>query len=135
MREYIDSSHILYYLYCILKDYTDEEAGHYISQTEIIKLLKEKYDVEPDRKTVKKRLDDLVDLCPITGIEIRHIPGLNGGYQMVSRQFDASEVMLLVNMVQSSESLKKKQKKQLEEKLLGLVSKEQAEKINEQNAH
>ena len=135
MRQYIESSHILYYLYCILKDYTDEEAGHYINQTKIITLLKEKYHVEPARKTIKKRLDDLVDLFSVTGIGIRHIPGKSGGYQMVSRQFKASEVKLLVDMVQSSESLKKKQKKQLEEKLLGLVSKEQAEKINEQNAH
>ena len=132
MKDYIDSSHILYYLYCILKDYTDKEEGHYISQTEILKLLKEKYDVEPDRKTVKKRLDDLVDLFPVTGIEIRHIPGLNGGYQMVSRQFKASEVKILVDMVQSSESLKKKQKKQLINKLLSFVSKEQADEICEQ---
>lgn len=56
MKEYSDTSHILYYLYCILRDYTDEEEGHYLSQLQIQRILRDKYDIDPDRKTIKKQL-------------------------------------------------------------------------------
>ncbi|MDD7664038.1 MAG: hypothetical protein PUJ25_00330, partial [Lachnospiraceae bacterium] len=62
MRDYSDTSQILYYLYSILRDYTDEEEGHFISQLQISRILREKYDVDPDRKTIKKQLENLVYL-------------------------------------------------------------------------
>ena len=137
MKEYSDTSHILYYLYCILRDCTDEEEGHYLSQLQIQRILRDKYDIDPDRKTIKKQLENLVDLndSENSGIEIRQIPGLHGGYQMLSRPFEVSEVKLLVDMVQSSHSITQKQTKQLIGKLLTLASKKQSEEIFEQSSH
>jgi predicted DNA-binding transcriptional regulator YafY len=137
MRDYSDTSQILYYLYSILRDYTDEEEGHFISQLQISRILREKYDVDPDRKTIKKQLENLVDLSDTedSGIEIRQIPGQHGGYQMLSRPFEVSEVKLLVDMVQSSHSITKKQNKRLIEKLLKLASKKQSAEIYEQSSH
>lgn len=136
-RDYSNTSRILYYLYCILRDNTDEEEGHYLPQLEILRILRERYDIEPDRKTVKKQLENLAELSslPDSGIEIRQIPGQHGGYQMLSRPFEVSEVKLLVDMVQSSHSITKKQNKRLIEKLLKLASKKQSAEIYEQSSH
>ena len=40
-RDYSNTSRILYYLYCILRDNTDEEEGHYLPQLEILRILRE----------------------------------------------------------------------------------------------
>lgn len=98
----------------LLKKYTDE--NHHISQQELVNLIKQEYGVECDRRTVKANIDYLNDM----GYEISDN---RGDYYLISRDFDDSELRLLIDAVLSSRTLSGHQAKGLIEKLKSLGNK------------
>lgn len=57
---------LILYIYNILKKYTDE--NHCLSQKNIVEILKREYDMQVDRKAVRRNLDDLEN----AGVDIRY---------------------------------------------------------------
>lgn len=117
---------VIFYILEILKRYSDEE--HRLSQKEIENLLKEKYDIVADRKSVKSHIVSLADFgYPIEYSEkIRVTPNKKTGvmeetsimydYYMVN-DFDDSELRLLIDSVFTNVSIPHTQCKDLIGKL------------------
>ena len=116
----------------ILKKYTDED--HRLTQAELLELLKQDYDMEVDRRTVKSNLMDLIEL----GYEIesqettRMIRNEKTGEVEEStimssfylvRDFSKSELRLLIDSLLFSKHLPYSQCKELVEKLETLSNK------------
>ncbi len=81
----------------ILKKYTDE--NHYLTQQEIIDILQDVYGIEAERKSIASTLVLLGDL----GYDINR--GTRGGFALLSRDFETSEVTFLVDAIYSSKSI------------------------------
>ena len=116
----------------ILKKYTDED--HRLTQAELLNLLKQDYDLEVDRRTVKSNLMDLIEL----GYEIesqettRMIRNEKTGVVEEStimsnfylvRDFSKPELRLLIDSLLFSKHLPYSQCKELVEKLETLSNK------------
>jgi predicted DNA-binding transcriptional regulator YafY len=96
----------------ILRVYTDEE--HSLTQQEIIRLLDMNYGMECDRRSVKNNVMSLKEM----GYDI----GTDKGYRLLSREFDDSELRILIDSVLFSKSISTRQAKGLIQKLRGLAS-------------
>lgn len=96
----------------ILRKYTDEE--HSLTQQEIIRLLDINYGMECDRRSVKNNVLSLKEL----GYDI----SMEKGYRLLSREFDDSELRILIDSVLFSKSISTKQAKGLIEKIRSLAS-------------
>ena len=96
----------------ILQKYSDEE--HSLTQQEIIKLLDKNYGMECDRRSVKSNVLSLREM----GYDI----SMEKGYRLMSREFDDSELRILIDSVLFSKSISTRQAKGLIEKLRGLAS-------------
>lgn len=96
----------------ILQKYTDE--NHSLTQQEIIRLLSINYGMECDRRSVKNNVLSLKEL----GYDIC----MEKGYRLLSREFDDSELRILIDSVLFSKSISTKQAKGLIEKIRGLGS-------------
>ncbi len=97
----------------ILREYTDEE--HPLTQQEVLKLLKMNYGMECDRRSIKNNVDYLKDLgCDIS---------TEKGYRLMSREFDDSELRILIDSVLFSKSISSRQAKDLIKKIRSLASK------------
>ena len=96
----------------ILQKYTDEE--HSLTQQEIIRLLDINYGMECDRRSVKNNVLYLKEL----GYDI----SMEKGYRLLSREFDDSELRILIDSVLFSKSISTKQARNLIEKLRGMAS-------------
>ncbi|MCR4867507.1 MAG: WYL domain-containing protein [Lachnospiraceae bacterium] len=96
----------------ILRKYSDE--NHSLTQQEIIKLLKQNYGMECDRRSVKNNVDYLKELDYDISTE--------KGYRLMSREFDDTELRILIDSVLFSKSISTKQAKGLIEKIRGLAS-------------
>ena len=96
----------------ILRQYTDEE--HSLTQQEILKLLDQNYGMECDRRSVKNNVMSLKEM----GYDI----STEKGYRLVSREFDDSELRILIDSVLFSKSISTKQAKGLIEKIRSLAS-------------
>lgn len=96
----------------ILWKYTDEE--HSLTQQEIIRLLRINYGMECDRRSVKNNVLSLKEL----GYDI----SMEKGYKLLSREFDDSELRILIDSVLFSKSISTKQAKRLIEKIRSLAS-------------
>lgn len=79
----------------ILKEYSDED--HHLTQQEILRLLKLKYDVECDRRSVKSNVEALKAF----GYDI----DMEDGYCLLERDFDESELRLLIDSVLFSKNI------------------------------
>ena len=101
------------YILNILREFSDE--NHAITQQEILKRLKNDYSVVCDRRTVKAYVDEWTEL----GWDIVY----DGGYKLITREFDESELRILIDSVLFSKSISTKQAKELIDKLKGLASK------------
>lgn len=97
----------------ILKEYSDEE--HHLTQQEIIRILKSRYGMECDRRSVKNNIEYLNDL----GIEI----SMEDGYWLMHRDFENAELQLLIDSVLYSKMLSKKQTKVLIDKICSMGNK------------
>ena len=91
----------------ILKEYSDAE--HHLTQQEIIRLLKDNYDMECDRRSVKNNILYLKEL----GYEIN----MQSGYFLEEREFEDAELRMLIDSVLFNKNLTGKQAKLLVEKL------------------
>ncbi len=96
----------------ILREYTDE--NHSLTQQEIIRLLKQNYGMECDRRSVKNNILSLKDMD--YDISMDH------GYKLLSREFDDAELRILIDSVLFSKSISTKQAKGLIEKIRALSS-------------
>ena len=96
----------------ILRKYTDED--HSLTQQKIIKLLDMNYGMECDRRSVKNNILYLKEL----GYDI----SMDKGYRLESREFDDSELRILIDSVLFSKSISTKQSKELIEKIRSLAS-------------
>ena len=113
----------------ILRRYTDKE--HRLSQKEIAEILKNEYNMQADRKAIKRNLMNLIDF----GYEIeysetiRMTPNAKTGEMeenyilsdfYLRREFDDSELRLLIDSLLFSRHIPYSQCKALVEKLEGL---------------
>ncbi len=96
----------------ILKKYSDEQ--HALTQQEIIKLLEKNYGMECDRRSVKNNILSLKEM----GYDI----SMEKGYRLIEREFDESELRILIDSVLFSKSISTKQAKGLIEKIRDLSS-------------
>ena len=96
----------------ILRLYSDE--NHSLTQQEIIKLLNRNYGMECDRRSVKSNVMSLKEM----GYDI----ATDKGYRLLSREFDDSELRILIDSVLFSKSISTKQAKELINKIRGLAS-------------
>lgn len=96
----------------ILQKYSDED--HALTQQEIIRLLDKNYGMECDRRSVKSNVLSLREM----GYDI----SMEKGYRLMSREFDDSELRILIDSVLFSKSISTRQAKGLIEKLRGMAS-------------
>ena len=96
----------------ILREYTDE--NHSLTQQDVIRLLKQNFGMECDRRSVKNNILSLKDMD--YDISMEH------GYRLLSREFDDAELRILIDSVLFSKSISTKQAKGLIEKIRALSS-------------
>ena len=110
----------------ILKKYSDSE--HRLSQKDIINYLKKDYDMSVERKAVKRNLDNLIDEgYDINFKEIKRGKGKNENNicsdYYLNRDFEDSELRLLIDGLLFSKYIPYSQCKDLVKKLEGLSNK------------
>lgn len=113
----------LLYIKQILEDETDAEHG--ISMTRIIERLNE-FDIPAERKGVYRDIQTLRDF----GIEIQTYQRYPVEYAIARRDFSLSELMLLVDAVESCKFLTRRQSNALTTNLKLLASDHQRELLN-----
>lgn len=96
----------------ILRQYTDEQ--HSLTQQDIIRLLDKNYGMPCDRRSVKA---NVLSLCEM-GYDI----DMDNGYRLLSREFDESELRILIDSVLFSKSISTRQAKDLITKIQGMAS-------------
>lgn len=101
----------LYIMYIleILKKYSDDR--HRLRQQDIIDIMKKDYDISCERKAVARNISDLQEL----GYDIE----TGGGYYLAERDFEDSELRLLIDSVLASRYIPAKQAKDLVDRLAG----------------
>ena len=95
----------------ILKRETNAE--HRLSQQEIIQILKRDYFMDAERKSIARNINDLID----AGYDIIY----DEGYYLNNREFEYSELRLLIDSVLFSKNIPAKQCKSLLKKVTGLT--------------
>ncbi len=120
----------------ILKRYTDE--NHRLTQKDIVEYLKKDYNMNVDRKAVRRNLCDLIEAG--FPIDFKEIPRISNGLHPVSKkededekvqltdfryihEFADSELKLLIDGILFSKHIHVTQKKDLVDRLEGLASK------------
>ena len=98
-------------LYKVLYDYSD--ADNVLTRKDIEEKLLSEYGLEIERKTLKSCLLTLEDM----GFDISFYEDNKKGYYLISREFDPSEVRLLMDSVYFNSAIPKKQTKDLVKKL------------------
>ena len=101
----------------VLEEYSDED--HFLTQQDIINKVNEIYGIELERKSVALSLYLLQEL----DYDINKSP--KGGYALLSRTFDCSEIRYITDALFSMRSLSKKQATSLSNKLSSCLSKYQ----------
>ncbi len=112
-------------VYRILYKYTDEENA--LTTGQILQLLFEEYGIEAERKSVYDDIQVLESLG--ADIELRKGKGNDMGYKLLTREFELSQLKLLVDTVQSSRFLTEEKSRELIEKITSLASKHQGAEL------
>ena len=115
----------LLYLRDYLRQNTDEE--HPATVQQLIDFLESK-DIRAERKSI---YNDILALNEY-GTEVLHRRGKNGGYYVSQRDFQLSELKLLVDSVQSSKFITHKKTMSLIKKIGSLASVHEAQLLNRQ---
>lgn len=97
--------------------YHKTDENHSVSTTDIIEMLK-KNGIDAERKTIYSDIEAL----KLYGLDIIVSKGRGGGISMVSREFQLSELKLLVDAVQSSRFITTKKSYEIIKKLGSLAS-------------
>ena len=111
------------YLAKILYEMTDEERT--LSTNQLIKLLKEKYNIDSYRTTIASD----IELLKKYGLDIQSTKSQSIMYNMISREFDLPELKLLIDAVASSKFITDKKSKEPVAKLAKLASNSQADEL------
>lgn len=106
----------------VLEEYSDED--HFLTQQDIIDKVDELYGIELERKSVAFSISLLQEL----DYDINKSP--RGGYALLSRSFDNSEIRYIVDSLFSSKSISGKQAAELSKKLNSCLSKYQRKDYN-----
>ena len=109
-------------LYDVFRTQTDEE--HRLGVPELARKIQEK-GILIERKSVYRDIDTLIEY----GLDIRQTPS---GYYLEKRQFENSELRLLISAVQAASFISEQRSTELREKLLQLTSEPQAEIMRRQ---
>ena len=96
-------------------DYLEKHSheNHLVGAAELIAMLEHQHNIHCERKTI---YSDIVALQEY-GVDIISVPGRYGGYYIGSRDFEVTELKLLIDAVQSSRYLTEKKCRELIEKL------------------
>lgn len=111
------------YLAKILYEQTDEE--HYLTTVQLINILEEKYGISAHRQTIKSE----IELLRKFGIEIEEVKSVQNRYNICSRDFENSELKLLIDAVESAKFITAGKSKELVAKLSSLAGNFGAEKL------
>lgn len=103
---------------------TDEE--HTVSLADISVYLQGHGISKPDARTLRKDIDQLVEF----GIDIVHNRSVQNRYYVATRHFEAPELKMLIDAVQSSRFITPKKSKALIGKLVSFAGPNQAELLN-----
>lgn len=95
----------------ILKKETN--GDHHISQQEIIRILERDYNMKVERKSIARNISDLIE----AGYDIVY----DNGYYLDSRDFEYSELRLIIDSLLFSKNIPRKQCKTLIDKLINLT--------------
>ena len=106
----------------VLEEYSDED--HFLTQQDIIDKVDELYGIELERKSVAFSISLLQEL----DYDINKSP--RGGYTLLSRSFDNSEIRYIIDSLFSSKSISGKQAAELSKKLNSCLSKYQRKDYN-----
>lgn len=106
----------------VLQEYSDED--HFLTQQDIIDKVDELYGIELERKSVAFSILLLQEL----DYDINKSP--KGGYALLSRDFDNSEIRYITDALFSSKSLSAKQAAELSKKLNSCLSRYQRKDYN-----
>ena len=104
--------------------YENTDENHPVSTPELVKIFQAE-DAHASRKTVKDDIDVLVG----EGFDIVTIRSTQNSFFLANRKFEIPEIKLLIDAVSSSRFINREKSAVLIEKLTGMVSKAQAEKI------
>jgi len=99
----------------ILYEHTDDDHSMTIAQ--ILQCLKDEYEIESYRKTIKEDLDLLID----SDFDIEFIKSSQNQYHIISRDFDVAELKVLIDAVISSKFISKTKSQALADKLSKLA--------------
>ena len=99
----------------VLEEYSDE--NHYLTHQNIIDKIYENYGIELERKSIANSLFLLEEL------DYDIVKGPRGGFALLSRNLENSEVTFLVDAIFSSKSISGKQAKDLTKKISAGLSK------------
>ena len=111
------------YLAKILYEQTDEE--HYLTTVQLINILEEKYGIKAHRQTIKSE----IELLRKFGMEIEEVKSVQNRYNICSRDFENSELKLLIDAVESAKFITAGKSKELVAKLSSLAGNFGAEKL------
>jgi len=111
------------YLGKILYERTDEE--HLLTTAELIKILKDEYNISTYRSTLTSDIKLLQEF----GMEIQMVKSTQNKYNLVDRVFTVPELKLLIDAVESSKFITQEKSNELVEKLTKLASQKDAEKL------
>lgn len=108
------------YLAKILYEMTDED--HYLTTAQLIQILEEKHGIKAHRQTIKAE----IELLKQFGLEIEEVKSTQNRYNMYGRTFDAPELKLLIDAVESSKFITASKSKELVKKISTLASEQVA---------
>lgn len=111
------------YLYQHLVQHTDAE--HTLSTAELMRILKEEYELKVSRNTIS---DDLIALHD-SGLHIEHYESTQNKYYYDGHAYDLAELKLLMDAIASSKFITQKKSDELITKLLSLTSAQNAAKL------
>lgn len=112
----------LIFILKVLEEYSDND--HYLTQQDIINKISSLYGLELERKTIGANINLLIEL----GYDI--VKKEKGGYCLLSRLFDVSEVKFLIDAIYSSKTLTGKQANELAKAISSTLSKYERKEYN-----
>jgi len=104
--------------------YENTDENHPVSTPELVKIFQAE-DAHASRKTVKDDIDVLIG----EGFDIVTVRSTQNSFFLANRRFELPEIKLLIDAVSSSRFINREKSTALIEKLTGMVSRAQAEKI------
>ena len=104
------------YLAKILYEHTDED--HFLTTSQLIQILEDQYRIKSHRQTIKAE----IELLKQFGFEIQEVKSTQNRYILLGRCFDAPELRLLIDAVESSKFINAAKSNELVAKLSSLTS-------------